>query len=269
MPKIENVDAPSYVEIAMTSIAKSTCKLDRQGTTIIATLLRAHCLDVAGKDALLEVFREIGQDESARAVVLRSEHPAAMLVDVSELVQIQPREARAFSQKGHHLANIITSLPMPVIVAVDGPALGGGCELVLSCDIALAGTKANLGQIEALGGVIPGFGGTWRLSRRVGFQRACEMIFTGAVVDSQTAAAYGLVLASVPSSDLLTRCMELADRIAKVSRTSVAEAKRVMNEGWALPPAVASAIEQSAFAALFGTVDQRQRMKAALEEEGS
>jgi enoyl-CoA hydratase len=253
----------------MTSSAKPTCKLDREGTTIVATLLRAHCLDVGGKEALLEVFREIGEDEGARAVVLKSEHPAAMLVDVAELVEMRPREARVFSQKGHELANLIASMPIPVIVAVDGPALGGGCELVLSCDIALAGTNAQFGQIEAMGGVIPGFGGTWRLSRRVGFQRACEMIFTGAVVDSQTAAAYGLVLASIPSPDLLTRCLDIAHRIAKASRTSVAEAKRVLNEGWALPPAVAGAIEQNAFAALFGTVDQRQRMKAAAEQEGS
>jgi enoyl-CoA hydratase len=189
---------------------EQTFRIDRDNTTLTLTLIRAHCLDIAGKQQLANALGEIGGDENARALILTSSHPAGMLVNVAELVNMSPADARAFSQSGHRLADALAALPMPVIAAVDGPALGGGCELVLSCDLAIAGSKAVLGQIEANGGVIPGFGGTWRLARRVGFQRACEMIFTGSILDATTAAAYGLVLESVSSADLMRRCRDLA-----------------------------------------------------------
>jgi enoyl-CoA hydratase len=245
---------------------EQTFRIERDSTTLTLTLIRAHCLDIAGKQQLANALGEIGGGEDARALILTSSHPAGMLVNVAELVNMSPADARAFSQSGHRLADALAALPIPVIAAVDGPALGGGCELVLSCDLAIAGSKAALGQIEANGGVIPGFGGTWRLARRVGFQRACEMIFTGSILDATTAAAYGLVLESVSSADLMGRCRDLAERIAKVSRFSVAEAKRVMYSGWGLPPVAANAVEQSAFASLFGSDDQRLRMRAALEQ---
>jgi enoyl-CoA hydratase len=246
----------------------TTFRIERDGSTTTLTLMRAHCLDIAGKHELAQAVTELGREESARALILAAGHPEAMLVDVSELVDMTPAQARAFSQGGHLLADALAEAPIPVIAAVDGPALGGGCELVLSCDLAIAGAKANFGQIEANGGVIPGFGGCWRLARRVGFQRACEMIFTAAIVDAKVAAAYGLVLEAVPSEDLIGRCRELAGRIAETSRGSVAAAKRVLLSGWGLPPGAANAIEQSAFASLFGGDDQRTRMRTFLTEQG-
>jgi enoyl-CoA hydratase len=245
----------------------TTFRLDRDANTQTLTLSRAHCLDIAGKHELSLALAELGRDDSIRALILASEHPEGMLVDVGELANMTPAQARAFSQGGHQLADAIAALPVPVIAAVDGAALGGGCELVLSCDLAIAGTKAKLGQIEANGGVIPGFGGSWRLARRVGFQRACEMIFTAEIVDAPTAAAYGLVLEAVASDALMGRCRQLAERIAKTSRSAVAEAKRVLMTGWGLPPSAASAIEQSGFASLFGGDDQRGRMHAFLAEQ--
>ncbi len=191
-----------------------------------------------------------------------------MLVDVGELVDMTAAEALSFSQSGHRLADELAALPFPVIAAVDCAALGGGCELVLSCDFVIAGAKGTFGQIEASGGVIPGFGGCWRLARRVGFQRACEMIFTGAVIDAPTAASYGLVLETCPSEALMSRCHQLAERITKVSRHSVAEAKRVLVSAWGLPPSAANAMEQGAFVSLFGSEDQRARMQEFLAQPG-
>ena len=246
----------------------ATLRVDRDKSKATLTLKRPCCLDIAGKHELTRALDELASDETIRALILASEDPRGMLVDVNELVDMTPTRARAFSDSGHRLAQALASLPFPVIAAVDSAALGGGCELVLSCDLAIAGANAKFGQVEAKGGVIPGFGGTWRLARRVGFQRACEMIFTAAVIDAPTAVAYGLVLEAVPSDALLSRCSQLANGIAEVSRASVAEAKRVLVSCWGLPPGAASAIEQSAFASLFGSEEQRGRMTAFLAEEG-
>ena len=247
----------------------ATLRVDRDRYKATLTLTRPCCIDIAGKHELAQVLDELASDESIRALILTSEDPQGFLVDVRELVDMTKAQARAFSDSGQRLAQALGSLPFPVIAAVDSAALGGGCELVLSCDLAIAGANAQFGQIEANGGVIPGFGGTWRLARRVGFQRACEMIFTAAVIDAPTAVAYGLVLEAVPSADLSSRCQQLAESISKVSRNAVAEAKRVLVSGWGLPPGAASAIEQYAFASLFESDEQHGRMTAFLAERGT
>jgi enoyl-CoA hydratase len=244
----------------------ATLRVDRDKYKATLTLTRPCCIDIAGKHELAHVLNELASDENIRALILTSEDPQGLLVDVRELVDMTKAQARALSESGHRLAQALGSLPFPVIAAVDCAALGGGCEVVLSCDLAIAGANAKFGQIEANGGVIPGFGGTWRLARRVGFQRACEMIFTAAVIDAPTAVAYGLVLEAVPSELLLSRCHQLAESISKVSRNAVAEAKRVLVSGWGLPPVAASAIEQCAFASLFGSKEQHGRMTAFLAE---
>jgi enoyl-CoA hydratase len=175
---------------------------------------------------------------------------------------MSPDEARAFSRAGHQLADALGNLPVPVIAAVDSPALGGGCELVLACDMAIAGTGACFGQIEAMGGVLPAFGGTWRLARRIGHQRALRMLFTGEVVDAETAKSIGLVMDVVPSERLLDSAYALAAEITQASRQSVAAIKRAVGIGTHLPPSTISALEEELFAGLFGTEDQRQRMRA-------
>ena len=134
-----------------------------------------------------------------------------------------------------------------MIAAVEGAALGGGCEFVLACDIAIASDKATFGQIESLGGVMPGFGGTWRLARRVGFQRACEMMYTGSVVDAATAKAYGLVLNVCRAGEAFAASEDLAERILKTSPSSIAAIKRVAHAAWNLAPSRADELEEAAF----------------------
>lgn len=191
----------------------------------VLTLSRAMSLDSAGKHAIGVAVEELGRRDDVRALILTATDPAAFLVDVSELADMEEGAAAAFSRAGHHLANILELLPFPVIAAVEGAALGGGCELVLACDIAIAGAEATFGQIEAMGGVMPGFGGTWRLARRVGFQRACEMMYTGSVVDATTATSYGLVLEVTAAGQSFAAAKELAERIRKTSPSSIAAIK--------------------------------------------
>jgi enoyl-CoA hydratase len=187
---------------------------DDAGTVAIVTLERAQCLDVAGKHELTELFTRIGDDDTVRVVILTGGHPEALLVDVAELAHMTPTAALAYSRAGQELMSVLETLPVPVMAAVSGPALGGGCELVLGCDLAVGSTEATFGQIEANGGVVPAFGGTWRLARRVGYQRACQLIFTAGIVSADLARDYGLVLDIYSREDLMPRCLELASQIA-------------------------------------------------------
>ena len=234
----------------------------------VLTLSRAMSLDSAGKHAITVAAEELARRNNVRALILTASDPAAFLVNVSELADMDEGAAAAFSRAGHHLANTLESLTFPVIAAVEGAALGGGCELVLACDIAVAGADATFGQIEALGGVMPGFGGTWRLARRVGFQRACEMMYTGSVLDAATAKAYGLVLEVSRAGASFASAKELATRICKTRRSSIAAIKRVAHAAWNLKPSQADDLEEAAFPKLFGP-EQLVRMHTFLKQQAS
>ena len=184
---------------------------------------------------------------AVRALLLRATHTAAWLVDVEELAEMPASEAGAFSHHGHQSAMTIADLPFTVIAVVDAPPLGGGCELVLACDLAIAGDKAKFGKIEAQGGVMPAFGGSWRLEERIGYQRALAMMFTSEVVDAETAKQYGIVLQVHPSAGLLDAANAFAQRIAASSGLSVAAIKRVTRAGRGLPAAALNALEEEAF----------------------
>jgi enoyl-CoA hydratase len=243
----------------------STISLEQVGTTAVLTLTRPYSVNIAGKHELLQTLRQLAQQENLRALIVASGHPAAFLVDVAELVNMTATEAQAFSEAGQQVVAALAELPFPTIAAVDGQALGGGCELVLSCDLAYASDRSHLGQIEVMGGVIPGFGGTWRLAHRVGLQRACEMIFSAMVVDADRAKQLGLVLDVVPAEQLLSHCHNVADQIAKTSKSAVAQAKKVLLAGSSLPLSEALKMEQAAFVSLFGE-EQHNRMSAYLKQ---
>jgi enoyl-CoA hydratase len=233
----------------------------------ILTLRRAHCVDVAGKQTLTRLLRDLHKAPgAARALILCATNPAAWLVNVAEIAEMPAAAARDFSHNGHRLAAAIADLSLPVIAAVDAPALGGGCELVLACDVAFAGEQAKFGQIEALGGVIPAFGGSWRLEERVGYQRALAMMFTAEIVDAETAKQYGIVLAVHPSKELLDAAKAFARRVAACSTQSVAAIKRVTRAGRGVPAAALNSLEEEAFPLLFGP-EQQTRMHDFLEKQ--
>jgi len=235
------------------------------GEVAILTLQRPFSLDSAGKAALTDAVTQLNTTQVPRALILSASHPQSFLVNVAELADMSATEAREFSSAGHRLAQTLEDAPYPTIAAVEGPALGGGCELALACDLTIAGEDASFGPIEALGGVVPGFGGTWRLARRVGYQRALEMMFTAATIDASTALVFGLVLAVTAKGEALGQAKAMADRITKTSAASVRAIKRTAKLGWNLPPAAIDVLEEATFCALFSQ-EQSARMHAYLQQ---
>lgn len=237
-----------------------------QDEAAILTLDRPNCLDIAGKHVLTDMLGELKDREDLRALIIAGAHPQAFLVNVAELADMSAEAARDFSASGHALAAALEALPFPAVAAVEGPALGGGCELVLACDLAFAGHGASFGQIEAMGGVMPAFGGSWRLARRIGYSRALEMMFTGAVVDAETAKAYGLVLDTGERGGALDAAKAFVRRLSQTRAASVAAIKAAAIYGWNRDPIDINRFEEDRFAALFGP-EQSQRMHAFLARQ--
>ncbi len=187
--------------------------------------------------------------------------------DIAAMAEMTPAQARHFSEAGHALCALIENAPFPVIAAVNGFALGGGLELALACDFIYASQSAKLGQPEVNLAVIPGFGGTQRLVRRVGIGRARELVYSGKMIGADEAARIGLANEVVPAEELLGRATATAQQIAAVGPLAVAAAKRVMLHGETASLPDGCALETHAFAALFGSDDQRAGMKAFLAKE--
>ncbi len=186
--------------------------------------------------------------------------------DISEMVDMGPRDAQLFAELGASLGQAIEESGMPYIAAVNGFALGGGCELALSCDFIYASSKAKFGQPEVLLGVIPGFGGTQRLSRRVGVAKAKQLIFTGEVIRAEEAARIGLVDLLCEPEELMDAAAATAAAILKNGPLAVAEAKRVIHMGLSMTLEQGNRLEQLSFASLFGSDDQREGMAAFLDK---
>jgi enoyl-CoA hydratase len=214
---------------------------------------------------LTSAFRALGAEAGVRAAILTGAGKAFVAgADIAEMAALTTAEAKRFADAGHALGALIEALPFPVIAAVNGFALGGGCELALACDFIYAADVAKLGQPEVNLGVIPGFGGTQRLARRVGIARARELVYTGDMLTAEQALAVGLVNAVHPAAELLLRARDTALKIASRGPLAVAAAKRVMLRGEGIDLAAANELEAQAFSALFGTEDQRAGMKAFL-----
>jgi enoyl-CoA hydratase len=219
-------------------------------------------------EALFDAVRALDADDAVRAVVVTGAGDKAFAAgaDVAAMVEMSATEAKRLSEYGHRVGRAIEEARIPFIAAVNGFALGGGCELALACDVIYASQKAKLGQPEVNLGIIPGFGGTQRLTRRVGVGRARELCMTGQIVGADDALAMGLVDAVTPHEDLLTRARRLAATIASKAPLAVAAVKRAILRGQDIPIPIADELEATAFATLFGTRDQREGMRAFLEK---
>jgi enoyl-CoA hydratase len=242
---------------------------DGVGTLTINRPKQLNALDVATLTEIaqaLELAR--AQPAEVRAVLLTGAGEKAFVAgaDIAAMSKLGPAEAREFAALGHRTLSALEALPVVTIAAVNGFALGGGCELAMACDLIYASEKARFGQPEVNLGLIPGFGGTQRLIRRVGLMRAKEMIFSGEVYDAATAHAIGLCLAVLPPEQLLEHARAKATVIASRGPAAVANAKRVMQWGadQLLPQALDA--ERLAFASLFGTAETREGMGAFLEK---
>ena len=217
--------------------------------------------------ALLDPTPGGTETEQVRAAVLTGAGRAFVAgADIAEMAAMTSAEALRFAASGHRLCALIEEAPFPVIAAVNGAALGGGCEIALACDFIYAAEGAKLGQPEVNLGVIPGFGGTQRLARRVGVARARELVYTGGIITAEQALTIGLVNAVHPAADLLQRARDTALEIASRGPLAVSAAKRVILRGEEADLPAANELEAQAFAALFGSEDQRAGMKAFLEK---
>lgn len=216
---------------------------------------------------LTEAFRALDHEATVRVAILSGEGNKAFAAgaDISVMSCMNAEQARFFAAQGHVLGEAIESAHFPVIAQVQGFALGGGTELACMCDLIYAGARARFGQPEVGLGVIPGFGGTQRLPRRVGIGKARELVFRGHIIDAETAKRIGLVEDVFPQDELETEVRKIAGEIALQAPLAVAQAKRAIRAGQDVPLSVASQVEIQAFGVCFGTGDQKSGMKAFLE----
>jgi enoyl-CoA hydratase len=186
--------------------------------------------------------------------------------DIKAMSEFDQAQGTRFAERGHEAMDALSALPYPVIAAVNGFALGGGLELALACDLIYASDKARLGLPEVGLGIIPGFGGTQRLGRTIGWQRARELVFSGRHVNADKALEMGLVCGVFPADRFIDMVTEVAHKIAANGPVAVATAKRVMREGSELALDEANALERDAFGELFMTADREEGMQAFVEK---
>jgi enoyl-CoA hydratase len=240
-----------------------------EGRILTVTINRPDKLNALNPevvDALSAAFDGALRDDAIGGVILTGTGEKAFVAgaDISTFRALTPVSARAFAQRGQALMDAIETLGKPVVAALNGFALGGGCELALACDFVHASDRAKFGQPEVKLGIIPGFGGTQRLARRVGIAKAKELCMTGDTIDAAEALRIGLADAVWPHGELLAKAKELAARIAANGPLAVAEVKRLVHLGQSTTLEHAIALEQRSFGLLFGTADQREGMSAFL-----
>ena len=186
--------------------------------------------------------------------------------DIKEMADLNAAQGQTFGAKGARVFRKIETLPIPVIAAVNGFALGGGCELAMACDIRICSSNARFGQPEVGLGIIPGFSGTVRMARLVGMGIAKELIFSGRTMKADEALRIGLVNAVYEREELLDKALELAQMILKNAPLAIQAAKQSINEGYDLPVDDAIALENKLFGSCFATADQKEGMAAFLEK---
>jgi enoyl-CoA hydratase len=248
--------------------------VEKKGHVATVTIQRPDKLNALNAKVIGELIRAFhdllvpkDDEDGIRCAILTGTGKAFVAgADISEMASMTSVQAKKLAETGHRLGALIEGAPFPVIAAVNGFALGGGCELALACDFIFAADNAKLGQPEVSLGVIPGFGGTQRLARRVGIAKARELIYTGDLLSAEQALALGLVNAVFPAAELLARVDEVAQKIASKGPLAVAAAKRTMLLGNEIALGPANQLETEAFAVLFGSEDQKAGMKAFMEK---
>ena len=243
---------------------------NKDGVAII-TLNRPkalNALDQATLEELNQIADRIAQDTSVKVVIITGSGEKAF-VGGADITQMQPMtaiESRYFSKFGQGVFNKIENLPQPVIAAINGYALGGGCELAMACDVRFASDKAKFGQPEVTLGITPGFAGTQRLARLVGKGRAKELLYTGEIINADEAYRIGLVNKVVPAEELMSVVKALAEKILSRAPIAVQLCKAAVNEGLDTDLETGTAYEAEVFALCFATADQKEGMGAFVEK---
>jgi enoyl-CoA hydratase len=244
--------------------------IDRRDGWALVTISRPDALNALNAEVIDELYQAVAEfalDDTVRAVAITGEGKAFVAgADIAHMRELDPMAALAFATRGAQLGEAIETAEIPYVAAVNGFALGGGCELALACDFIYASTRARLGQPEVKLGVIPGFGGTQRLARRVGVARAKELIFTGDMIDAEQALRIGLVDRVCEPDALLAEVGDVCQRMVANGPLAVAAAKRAIHLGQSMTLGHGVELELQMFASLFATRDQREGMAAFLDK---
>lgn len=238
---------------------------------LVVTINREKALNALNAETIAEMqklFSYYWTDDTIKVVVITGTGPKAFVAgaDISELADTDLRSGTDTAARGQYLMKTIQNFPKPVIAAINGFALGGGCELAMACDIRLASEKARLGQPEVNLGIIPGYGGTQRLSRLVGRGKAMQLILTGEMITAQEAHRIGLVEEVYPHDELMTKAMEMAEAICAKAPIAIQTAKECINRGLDVALSVGCDLEKVSFGQTCGTGDKNEGMEAFLEK---
>ena len=236
----------------------------------IITINRPKALNALNSKVLEELDKtlDIIDTTKIKALIITGSGEKSFVAgaDIAEMSTLTKSEGKAFSKKGNDVFRKIETFEIPVIAAVNGFALGGGCEIAMSCDIRICSENAIFGQPEVSLGITPGFGGTQRLARLVGVGIAKQMIFTGQNIKAQEAKRIGLVNEVFPIEELLNEAIKLAKTIAKNSANAIKSSKKAINEGLQLDIDSCIKLEEEIFGECFGTQDQIELMKLFLNK---
>lgn len=244
--------------------------LEKENNIATIKINRAKVLNALNSETLKEfeiILDEISNDKTIYSVILTGEGKAFVAgADITEMKELSPMEGRKFGQLGNKIFRKLELLNKPVIAAINGFALGGGCELAMACDIRIASSKAKFGQPEVGLGITPGFGGTQRLARLVGLGMAKQLIFTGEIINADEALRIGLVNKVVEPEELLNVAKKMAETICSNAPIAIALSKEAISRGLQSDIDTALAYEAEAFGLCFSTEDQKEGMNAFVEK---
>ena len=245
--------------------------VERDGPVALVTINRPRVLNALNSETLDELRRvvlDLKQDDGVRAIVVTGAGEKAFVAgaDINELAVLSPAGGREHALAGQHVFDLIQNLGKPVIAAINGFALGGGCELAMACTLRLAADTAKLGQPEINLGLIPGYAGTQRLARLVGAGRALEMILTGTPIAAAEAERIGLVNRVVPAAELMNEAKKLAAHLAAQAPIAVRYIIAAINKGVEMGFAESSVFEATLFGLVASTADMREGTRAFLEK---
>ncbi len=249
----------------------SFVNFEQQGAVAVLTIDRPKALNALNPEVLADLkaaFEGIDQN-AVRCVVLTGAGDKSFVAgaDIGSMSTMTKAEGEAFGKLGNDIFLMIESFPLPVIAAVNGFALGGGCELAMSCDIRICSDNAMFGQPEVGLGITPGFGGTQRLARLVGMGMAKQLLYTARNIDANEALRIGLVNAVLPQAELLDAALKMAGQIAKNAPIAVRACKKAVNEGMQVSIDKAVEIEEKLFGGCFESHDQVEGMACFLSRE--
>lgn len=247
-----------------------TVQFEKKDRVAVVTINRPEALNALNSlviGELEQVIGEVEKDAELRALIITGEGRSFVAgADIGEQKPLDVEGGRRWGRRGSALMRRIEKLEIPTIAAVNGFALGGGCELAMACDIILASEKAKFGQPEVGLGITPGFSGTQRLPRRVGISKAKELIFSGRMIKADEAKEIGLVNAVFAPEELMNGAMEMAKSFLKNAPIAVRYAKACIDRGMQMDIDNGIALENELFAMCYATADQKEGMGAFLEK---